>query len=150
MMRAVKARFHGVACSFILMLALFASPSAFARGPDEPSSYYENACINVGSGDMHGVGIALTRTPNGYDMLFADYTGQQNPAVHAKLRITGDRIEFEATNYNSNLVRFVGSITPEEIKGRFLEVMFDPELNDEVRLKRTDPNRTFPICGSRP
>ncbi len=36
-MRAAKARFYGVVCSFILTLALFASPSAFARGPDEPS-----------------------------------------------------------------------------------------------------------------
>jgi hypothetical protein len=146
MMRAVEARFYGVVCSFILMLALFASPSAFARGPDEPSSYYENSCLNPGSGDMHGFGITLTRTSSGYDMLFCDTTGQQNPYVHAEVRITGDSIEFEATNYNSVRVRFVGSITPEEIKGRFREGRPDYEINDEVRLKRADPYRTFPTC----
>ena len=146
MMRAVKARFYAVVCSFILMLALFASPSAFARGPDEPSSYYENACLNPVSGDTHGVGLELTRTSSGYDMRFSDYASYQSPAVYAEGRITGDSIEFEAMNVHSVLVRFVGSITPEEIKGRFRGGGPIYEINDEVRLKRTDPRRQFPPC----
>jgi hypothetical protein len=43
-------------------------------------------------------------------------------------------------------LRFVGTITPDEIRGRFSEGRPNSESNAEVRLKRTDPNLSFPTC----
>ena len=97
-----------------------------------------------------GEGIQLTRSPNGYAFLFADYTSTQNPAVRAEGRITGDSIEFDVTALNKSLrsvsLRFVGKITPDEIRGRFSDDRPYYESNAEVRLMRTDPHRPFPIC----
>ena len=131
------------------MPPLLASSSASARGPDDSYSYYENACLGQ-SGDTRGEGIQLTKTASGYDIRFADYTSAQNPAVSANGRVTGDGIEFEVTGLNEWLksvqLRFVGTITPDEIRGRFSEGRPHYESNAEGRLKRTDPNRPFPTC----
>ena len=70
--------------------------------------------------------------------------------MSANGRVTGDSIEFEVTGFNergkSVQLRFVGTITPDEIRGRFSEDRPHYESNAEVRLKRTDPNLPFPTC----
>jgi hypothetical protein len=127
-----------------LLASVFHS-SVRAQAPDVDRVVYTNVCTNRESGDTHGEALILTKSETGHAFQFADYTSQPHPPLPITGQITGDKISFEF-NTGFLLVRFAGTITPDEIKGRYSNDRKSEYYNAEVRLERVPPGAARGYC----
>ena len=116
-----------------------------AQAPDVEKMLYTNACISKQTGDTHGEGLWVTKSGDDYRLAFVDFESVPNPPVAVEGRVVGDKVSFEV-RLNDLLVRFSGTITPAEIKGRFSNDRNVVYFNSEVRWERVVPNSVRPYC----
>ena len=140
---------YRAALSFAAKLVLFAglSCNANAQPADAGRITYTDACWSQRSGDTRGHGIRLTRTGNGYATDFLDYWVMPANVIPVEARISGDKISFEVGLDAGKLpVRFAGTITPDEVRGRFSNDLNREAYNAEVRWVRSLPGAPWRDC----
>ena len=129
-----------------LLLAFGLAPVASAQAPDVEKAIYTNACMSKTSGDTQGEGLMLTKSGGGYALSYLDFESIPHPPqAVAKGEIVGDEVSFEAS-VGDLPIRFSGTISPEEIRGRFSNDRNIEYYNSEVRWQRVLPNTTRPYC----
>ena len=133
-------RFRAVAA---LLAALAMGPIALAQAPEGDVAVYTNACFVQPAGEGRGQALQVIRAPGGFRFVFEDLRGY--PPADAVGQIDGGKLTFE-TKVNALPIRFVGTITPQEINGRLSNDENDSRYNMEVRWPRLPPKTLVPEC----
>jgi hypothetical protein len=122
----------------------FVSP-AVAQMPDVPQATYSDGCMSKATGDTRGEALSVERSKGGYKLTYQSFMGSPQRPVSVSGQIVGDKITFDVTMGDLPL-RFSGTITPDEIRGRYhneREVRYD---SSELRWERVRPHTLRPYC----
>jgi hypothetical protein len=137
-----------VTAAAALLVALAFQLPVRAQAPDLDRVVYTNTCMFEESGDTWGEGVILTRSAAGYSFEFIDFTSTPHPPVPIKGQISGNEILFEF-QIGDLPVRFAGTITPNEIKGRYANDRNISFYNTaKVLLERIVPGQMRGHCPS--
>jgi len=147
-MMSIRPMRRSLSIVMALLAVLVLNAPVRAQAPDQDYAIYTNSCMNKESGDTWGEGVTLTRSATGYRFEFIDATSVPHAPVPINGQISGDKIGFEF-QLGELHVRFAGSITPNEIRGRYTNDRNISFYNTEkVLLERVLPGQTLGYCPS--
>lgn len=129
------------------LLGLFSTiwwPAA-AQAPDADKAIYMDACFVKATGETRGQAFQVSKSQGAFKLVFQDFRGYPRPPVDAVGEIVGSKITFEAKIVGLP-VRFEGTITPQEIRGRFSNADNDKHYDMEVRWPILPPGKSMPDC----
>ncbi|HZQ01166.1 MAG TPA: hypothetical protein VFB13_16605 [Reyranella sp.] len=129
-------------CALLLLLTLGVALCAGAQAADD-EAVYTDSCSSRSDGSTRGQGLLIARSGETLTFTFQDFRGYA--PVPATGRIDGDKITFDAVVVGLP-VHFTGTITPQEIKGRFSNPENDPRYNMDVRWPKLPPRAPMPFC----
>ena len=128
-----------------LLSMLVGAPHAFAQAPDAEQAIYTNACFMKSNGSTRGQALQVAKSLGTYKFVFQDFRDYPRPPELAEGQIAGDKLTLDIKVVGLP-VRFTGTITPQEIRGRLSNGENDAYFNTEVRWPRLPPNTLMPDC----
>ncbi len=127
------------------LLTIGMGSSAFAQAPDADETLYMSACFVRASGETKGQALQVVRSQGAYKFTFQDFRGYPRPSEPAVGEITGNKITFDAKIVGLP-VHFEGTITPQQIRGRFSNAENDSRYTMDVVWATWPKGKLMPDC----
>ena len=133
-------------CGLVLLLALAPAVAAAKPLPRYGTFAYSSLCWGKESGDASGVRFALTRGRKGDALVYEYGNGPLQGARIKSLKVSGDRIEAEASTNDGEL----GLAAALESRRAQVSILFDgqkdgkPDVRMLKRIRRF--RQTIPSC----
>jgi hypothetical protein len=125
---------------FLILFILYLSIPQIAQATGSKPSItgiYSNMDFNEEGGDVLGIEVFLVYTSKGYYVVFQSSAGEPTVPIVVRAKINKSKIEFSLPQSSKNYSgRFLGKITPSEIKGSFELEQIGPHGEKEIILKR--------------
>jgi hypothetical protein len=132
-----------LALAVLPMVAGISPIPAGAQAPKVAVAVYADICGSPVSGDTRGSRLILLYTLGDFDVLYQQADGWPQRPLLGRADVKDRQLQFEVTTKSGDTLLFKGTITPDEIEGRFFDAKAPTLPTPTVHWTRRPTDRFY-------